>query len=216
MLLSCSVADNSWESLGQQGNPTNPSQRKSGLNIHWKDWCWSWSSSTLATWCEVLTHLKRPWCWERLKAGGEGDDRGWDGWMASLTQWVNSGIWWWTGKPSMLQSMGLQRVGHNWVTELNWSGTFQIRELWGDWLMNLGDQEVPWSATSRPSKAWEPGGVISGLGSKASPRTREDWSLSSSKVGRRCILFYFNQSLNNLDDAQPHWGRLFTLLNSLI
>ena len=74
-----------------------------------------------------LTHLKRPWCWERLKAGGEGDDRGWDGWMASLTQrtWVciNSGSWWWTGRPGMLWSMGSQRVGHNWVTELNWSWT---------------------------------------------------------------------------------------------
>ena len=51
----------------------------------WKDWCWSWSANTLATWCEEPTHWKRPWCWERLKAGGEGDDRGWDGWMASLT-----------------------------------------------------------------------------------------------------------------------------------
>ena len=71
-----------------------------------------------------MTHLKRPWCWERLKAE-EGDNRGWDGWMASLTQWtwvwVNSGSWWWTGRPDMLQSMGLQRVGHKWATELNWS-----------------------------------------------------------------------------------------------
>ena len=62
------------------------------LNIHWKYWCWSWCSNTLATWCEELTHWKRSWCWERLKAGGEGDDRGWDGWMASLTQWT----WVWT------------------------------------------------------------------------------------------------------------------------
>ena len=61
---------------------------KSALNIHWKDWCWSWYSSTLATWCDVLTHWKRPWCWERLKAEGEGDDRGWDVWIASLTQWT--------------------------------------------------------------------------------------------------------------------------------
>ena len=52
----------------------------------WKDWCWSWNSNTLATWCKELTLLKRPWCWERLKAGGEGDNRGRDGWMASLTQ----------------------------------------------------------------------------------------------------------------------------------
>ena len=80
----------------------------------------------LVTWCEELTHLKRLWYWERLKAGGEGVDRGWDGWMASLTQWawvwVNSGSWWWTGRPGMLQSMGLQRVGHDWATELNRTG----------------------------------------------------------------------------------------------
>ena len=61
-------------------------------------------------WCEELTHWNRPWCWERLKVGGEGDDRGWDGWMASPTQWtwdwVNSGSWWWTGSPGVLQSMG--------------------------------------------------------------------------------------------------------------
>ena len=70
-----------------------------------------------------LTPWKRPWCWERLKAGGEGDNRGWDGWMASLTWWTwlwgNSGSCWWTGKPGVLQSMGLQRVGQDWVTELN-------------------------------------------------------------------------------------------------
>ena len=62
--------------------------RKSVLNIHWKDWCWSWNSSPLATWCEELTHLKRPWSWERLKVGGEGDNRGWDDRMASPTQWT--------------------------------------------------------------------------------------------------------------------------------
>ena len=77
--------------------------------------------NTLATWCEELTHLKRPWCWERLKGRG-GDDRGWDGWMVSPTWWtwvwISSGKCWWTGKPGMLKSMGLQRVRHNW-TELN-------------------------------------------------------------------------------------------------
>ena len=82
----------------------------------------------LATWCEELTHWKRPWCWERLKAGGEGDDRGWDGWMTSLTQWTwvstSPGSWWWTGKPGVLQSMGLQRMGHYCVTELNWTFFF--------------------------------------------------------------------------------------------
>ena len=75
MRLNCGVVKDSWESLGLQGDPTSPSQRKSVLNIHWKDWCWSWNSNTLATWCKELTHWKRPWCWKRLKAGGEGHDR---------------------------------------------------------------------------------------------------------------------------------------------
>ena len=107
--------------------PVNPKRNQSWIFIHWKDWCWSWNSNTLATWCEELTHWKRPWCWERLKAGEEGDndDREWDGWMASLTQWtwvwVSSGNWWWAGRPGMLQSMGLQIDGHDWVTELNWT-----------------------------------------------------------------------------------------------
>ena len=75
-------------------------------------------------WCEELTHLKRPWCWERFRAGGEGDDRGWDGWMASSTWWTyvwaSSKSWWWTGRPGVLQSMGLRRVRPDWSTELNW------------------------------------------------------------------------------------------------
>ena len=58
------------------------------LRVPWKDWCWSWNSSTLATWCKDLTHWRRLWCWERLKVGGEGDDRGWDDWIASPTQWT--------------------------------------------------------------------------------------------------------------------------------
>ena len=65
-------------------------------NIHWKDWCWSWSSNTFSTWCKELTHWKRPWCSETLKAGGKGDNRGWDGWMASPTQWK----WVWAGSRS--------------------------------------------------------------------------------------------------------------------
>ena len=83
------------------------------------------NSTTLATWWEELTHLKRPWWWERLGAGGEGDDRGWDGWMASPTQWtwvsVDSGSWWWIGRPGMLRFMGSQRVGHDRATYLNWT-----------------------------------------------------------------------------------------------
>ena len=121
MLLNCGVGKDSWESLGLQGDPTSPSWRRSILGVHWKDWCWSWNSSTLAIWCEELTHLKRLWCWERLRAEGrQGDDRGWDGWMASPTQWtwvwVSSKSWWWTGKPGVLQSMRLQSR-----TRLSWT-----------------------------------------------------------------------------------------------
>ena len=69
--------------------------------------------------------FERPWCWERLRAGGEWDDRGWDCWMSSPTQWtwvwVDSGSWWWTGRPGMLRFMGSQRVRHDWVNELNWT-----------------------------------------------------------------------------------------------
>ena len=88
------------------------------------------NSSTLATWCGELTHWKRLWCWEGLGAGGEGDDRGWEGWMASLTRctwvWMNSRRWWWTGRPGVLQFMGSQRVRH-WVTELNWTEASECR-----------------------------------------------------------------------------------------
>ena len=113
------------------------------LHVHWKDWYWSWNFNTLDTWCEELTHWKRPWCCERLKAGGkeddrggEEDDRGWDGWMASPTRWtwvwVNSRSWWWTGRPGVLQSMGSQRVRHDWATELNWNGPifFSTAKKW--------------------------------------------------------------------------------------
>ena len=126
MLLNCGVGEDSWESLGLQGNPTTPFWRRSALGVLWKEWCWSWNFSSLATSCKELTHWKRLWCcWEGVGAGGEGDDRGWDGWMASPTGWmwvwVNSWSWWWTGRPGVLWFMGSQRVGHDWATELNWT-----------------------------------------------------------------------------------------------
>ena len=127
MLLNCGVGEDSWESLGLQGGPTSPFWRRSALGFLWKEWCWSWNSSTLATSCEELTQWKRPWCWEGLGAGGEGDDRGWDGWMASPTRWtwvwVNSGSWWWTGRLTCCHSRGRKEsdtTEHlNW-TKLNW------------------------------------------------------------------------------------------------
>ena len=93
-----------------------------------------WNSNTVATWCEELTHLKRPWCREGLPEGREVDDRGWGDWMASLTQWtwvwVNSRSWWWTGRPGLLQLMGSQNVRQDWVTELtDWTN-------WTNWLTN--------------------------------------------------------------------------------
>ena len=98
------------------------------------------SSSTLDTSCKELTHWKRLWCWEGLGAGGEGDDRGWDGWMASLTRWtrvwVNSWSWWWTGRPGVVRFMGSQRVRHDWATELNWTYSCQLEssEILNQWL----------------------------------------------------------------------------------
>ena len=87
--------------------PVHPKWSQSWIFI-WKDWYWSWNSKALTAWRKELTPWKRPWCWERLKAWGEGDDRGWDGWMASLTwwtwDWASSVSWWWTGKPAVLQS----------------------------------------------------------------------------------------------------------------
>ena len=131
--------------------------KRSVLGVHWKDWCWSWNSNTLATWCKELTHWKRPWCWERLRAGGEGDDRGWDGWMASLTWWtwvwVDFGSWWLTGRPGVLRFMGLQRVGHDWVTELNSGILPSHRKEWNDAICNNMDstRDCPtqWSESER-------------------------------------------------------------------
>ena len=120
----------------------------------------------------VSTHWKRPWCWEGLGAGGEGDDRGWDGWMASPTWciwvWVNSGSWWWTGRPGVRRFMGSQRIGHNWATELNWrelmlSHTFIVNEspngnIWGQInsvlrsrsiLYTVGSLPAPWPLPTR-------------------------------------------------------------------
>ena len=122
MLLNCSVLEDSWESLGPQGDPTIHSEG---------DQLWDFFGGNVAEaetpvlWpphCKELTHWKRLWCWEGLGEGGKGDDRG-DGWIASQNRWtwvwVNSGRWWWTGRPGTLRFTGAQRVGRDWVTELN-------------------------------------------------------------------------------------------------
>ena len=107
-----SEGDQPWDSFGRNDAKAGKTLKRG-------------NSSTLATSCEELIHWKRPWCWEGLRARGEGDDRGWHGWMASLTRWtwvwVNSESWWWTGRPGVLRFTGSQGVGHDWVTELNWT-----------------------------------------------------------------------------------------------
>ena len=125
MLLNCGVGEDSWESLGlHEIQPVHPKGDQSWVFTGRTD-AEAETPNTLATSCKELTHWKRPWCWEGLGEGGEGDNRRWDGWVASPTRWawvcVNSGSWWWIGRPGVLWFMGSQRVGHDWATELNWT-----------------------------------------------------------------------------------------------
>ena len=141
MLLNCGGED-SWEPLGLQGDQTTPSYRKTVLSIHWKDWSWSWNSNVSAIWWEELTHWKRPWCWERLKAGGEGDDRGWDGWMASPTWWT----WVWVG--SLVMDREAWHVAIHWVAK---SSTWL-----SDWTeLTLKDDSMSLILVKRSLRLWE-------------------------------------------------------------
>ena len=137
MLLNCSAGEDSWtvrsnQSILKEINPEYSS----------KDWCWS--SNTCTTWCKEPHHWKRPWCWDRLKVGGEGDNKRRDGGMESLTQWTwvwaNSRIQWRTGKPGMLHSMGLQRVGHDLATEQQMETLIRCG-LWAQGGMNRESKE---------------------------------------------------------------------------
>ena len=151
MLLNCDIGEDSW--LPWSARRSNQSILKE-INPEYslKDWCRSWSSTTLAPdakswpWCEELTDWKRSWCWERLKARRDGDDRGWDGWMASPTQWTwvwaSSRRWWRTGKPGVLQSMGGKELDST------------------EWLNNMGlsccmlDFSLHLHGLSCPEKMW--------------------------------------------------------------
>ena len=117
----------------------------------------------LPTWCEELTHWKRPWCWERLRAGGEGDDRGWDGWMVSPTWWtwvwVNSRSWWWTGRPGELRFMGSQsRTRLSDWTELNWTDAEEASTLfssqWNSLIFSKGKEMKVWAVGESGRGMW--------------------------------------------------------------
>ena len=120
----------------------------------------------LATWCKKLTHLKRPCHWERLRARGEADHRGWDGWMVSPTQWtwfwVDSRSWWWTGRPGVPWFTGLQIVGHDWATKLYWT---ELNKTTNNFVFNFISDRLPWWLGGKKS-AWNAGhlGLIPVLG----------------------------------------------------
>ena len=150
----------------------------------------TWNSSTLATSCKELAHWKRPWCWEGLGAGGEGVDRGWDGWMASPTRWawvwVNSGSWWWTGRPGVPRFTGSQRVGYNWATELNWAKLKEAVEVditQADWHLYMTQKDTQGCA-QREKAPW--GGKVAvckpgrGLG-----RNQACWHLDLRCLGSK-------------------------------
>ena len=133
MLLNCGVGVDSWESLdSKEIHPVHPRWNQSWIFIGRTD---AEGENTLATWCKELTHWKRPWCWEILKVRGEGDDRGWDGWIASLTWWTwvwtSSGSWWWTGRRGVLQYMRSQ----SWIWLGDWTFYLDVTPLF--WIIPL-------------------------------------------------------------------------------
>ena len=138
MLLNCDVGEDSWESLGLQGDPTSPFWRRSTLGFLWKEWCWSWSSSTLATSCEELTHWKNPDAgrdWGQEEKGTTKDEMaGWHHGLDGL-RLSELGSWWWTGRPGVLWFMGSQRVRNDWATELNWEISSRKLEIPREYFM---------------------------------------------------------------------------------
>ena len=136
MLLNCGVNEDSWKSLIQQGDRTSPSERKSVLNIHWKDWCCSLSSNTLPTWCEELTHWKSPWCWKDWRQEEEGmAENEMVGWHQGLNghefeQAPGDG----EGQGSLACcSPWSRRVEHNWTTKQQTLITSNSKIAWCVW-----------------------------------------------------------------------------------
>ena len=170
----------------------------------------------LATSCEELTHWKRPWCWEGLGAGGEGDNRGWDGRMASLTRWtwvwVNSGSWWWTGRPGVLRFMGSQRVRLNWATELNWTDRAGSQPRGGK---GKSKRVIPWlsacSGTSYFSCSF-----LANAPCITCPQTFcLKLHLNSQKLLRTCKEFHFMWAVINLHLTLEIIILIYLIINSL-
>ena len=147
----------------------------------------------------LLTHLKRPWCWERLKVGGKGDNRGWDGWMPSPTQWtwvwVNSTGWWWRGRPGVLQSVGLQRVRCDWATELTdgWSAK-ESSCMQETWVWSLG-QADPLEEEMQPTPVFVPGKFhgqrnLVGYSPWSCKKAGQDWSTNTATLVLYVIIFF--------------------------
>ena len=166
-----------------------PVHPKGVLGVHWKDWHCSWNSNTLATWCEELTHWKSPWCWEGLGAGGEEDDRGLDGWVASLTRWtrvwVNSRSRWWTGSPGVLRFMG--RKESDMTEQLNWTEDIQLLKLKYTITVHL---QLIWkeilSGTSRTD-----------LWAKLSPCTTKLWFWIQTQCASVSLIVYLTKPLHH-------------------
>ena len=123
MLLNWGVGEDSWEPRGLQGELTHLHLKEIGLEYSLEGLMLKLKLQYFGHLMQRTNSFEKTRCWERLRAGEE-DDRGWDGWMASLNQWTwvwaSSGSWWWTGKPDELHPTGWQRARHEWGTELNW------------------------------------------------------------------------------------------------
>ena len=195
--------------------PVNPTGNHSWI------FCWGWNSNTLATWCEELTHLKRLLCWEGLKVEGEGDDRGWDGWMPSLMQWtwvwVGSQSWWWTGKPGALQSMGSHWVRHNCATDLNWLIAYFNTYINNNYILlfwrfpgGSDGREYTWNVGDPGSI---PGSGISPGEGNGNPLQYSCLENSMDRGAWWAIVYRITKSQTRLSNYHFHFHSLFSIIN---